>query len=58
MDRDLIERAKSILQQKLALTEEQSYLLLCNRSRSLRKPLREMAEAIILAHEVSKKKNL
>lgn len=58
MDRNLIERAKGILQQKLALTEEQSYLLLCNRSRSLRRPMRKMAEAIILAHEMARKKDL
>jgi uroporphyrinogen-III synthase len=58
MDRNLIERAKGILQQKLALTEEQAYLLLCNRSRSLRRPMRKMAEAIILAHEMSKNEDL
>ncbi len=48
-DRTVIERAKGILQQKFSLTEQQAYLRLRNESRRLRRPMRELAEAILLA---------
>lgn len=48
-DRTLVERAKGILQQKFTLTEQQAYLRLRNESRRLRRPMRELAEAILLA---------
>lgn len=50
--RKLIERAKGILQRKHSLTEEEAYLRLRNMSRRLRKPMRELADAIILAEDV------
>ena len=50
--RKLVERAKGILQQKHNLTEEESYLRLRNESRRLRRPMRDLAEAIILAENV------
>ncbi len=50
--RKLVERAKGILQRELALTEEQAYLALQRQSRQKRKPMKEVAEAIILSDEV------
>jgi len=53
-DRKLVERAKGILQQKYATTEEDAYFRLRNQSRRLRRPMRELAEAIILAEDLEK----
>jgi signal transduction protein with GAF and PtsI domain len=53
--RKLVERAKGILQSKYKLTEEESYLRLRNESRRLRRPMRDLAEAIILAEDLSRK---
>jgi uroporphyrinogen-III synthase len=47
-----MERAKGILQQNHSITEEEAYLRLRNQSRRLRRPIRELAEAIILAEEL------
>src|SRR5262249_32277076 len=53
--RKLIERAKGILQQRNGVTEEQAYLDLRSESRRLRRPMRDLAEAIILAEERHRK---
>src|SRR3954452_4056763 len=53
--RKLVERAKGILQSKHKLTEEEAYLRLRNESRRLRRPMRDLAEAIILAEDLSRK---
>lgn len=53
--RKLVERAKGILQQRYSLSEEEAYLRLRNESRRLRRPMRELAEAIILAEDLSRK---
>lgn len=53
--RKLVERAKGILQNRHSLTEEEAYLRLRNESRRLRRPMRELAEAIILAEDLSRK---
>ena len=50
--RKLVERAKGILQQKYSLTEEEAYLRLRNESRRLRRPMRDLAEAVILADDL------
>jgi len=50
--RKLVERAKGILQRDLQLSEEQAYLMLQRQSRQKRKPMKEIAEAIILSDEV------
>jgi uroporphyrinogen-III synthase len=47
--RKLVERAKGILQRDYNLTEEEAYLRLRNESRRTRRPMRELAQAIILA---------
>ena len=53
--RKLVERAKGILQHRHSLTEEEAYLRLRNESRRLRRPMRELAEAIILAEDLNRK---
>jgi uroporphyrinogen-III synthase len=53
--RKLVERAKGILQSRHKLTEEEAYLRLRNESRRLRRPMRDLAEAIILAEDLNRK---
>jgi two-component system, response regulator PdtaR len=53
--RKLVERAKGILQFKFHLTEEEAYLRLRNESRRLRRPMRDLAEAIILTEDLARK---
>jgi signal transduction protein with GAF and PtsI domain len=53
--RKLVERAKGILQTRNKVTEEEAYLRLRNESRRLRRPMRDLAEAIILAEELARK---
>jgi GAF domain-containing protein len=53
--RKVIERAKGILQQRNGLTEEQAYLDLRSESRRLRRPMRDLAEAIVLTEELNRK---
>jgi two-component system, response regulator PdtaR len=50
--RKVVERAKGILQREMRLTEEQAYLALQRQSRQKRKPMKEIAEAILLSDEV------
>jgi two-component system, response regulator PdtaR len=56
--RKAVERAKGILQRRENLTEEEAYLRMRNESRRLRRPMRELADAIILAEELSRKKDV
>jgi len=50
--RKLVERCKGILQRDLGLTEEEAYLALQRQSRQKRRPMKEIAQAIILSDEV------
>ncbi len=50
--RKVVERAKGILQRDLGLSEEQAYLALQRQSRQKRKPMKEIAEALMLSDEV------
>jgi uroporphyrinogen-III synthase len=52
--RKIVERAKGILQRNLQLSEEEAYLMLQRESRKRRKPMKEVAEAIVLGEEVKK----
>jgi len=54
--RKLVERAKGILQRQHGLDEEEAYLRMRNESRRLRRPMRALAEAIILAEEMSRER--
>jgi GAF domain-containing protein len=53
--RKVIERAKGILQHRQGITEEQAYLNLRSESRRLQRPMRDLAEAIVLAEELHRK---
>ncbi len=53
--RKAVERAKGILQQQGGISEEEAYLRLRNQSRRMRRPMKDLAEAIILADELSRK---
>jgi uroporphyrinogen-III synthase len=54
--RKLVERAKGLLQRDLNLTEADAYLTLQRQSRQRRKPMKEIAEAILLADELKSAK--
>lgn len=54
--RKLVERAKGILQKNHGLTEEEAYLRLRGESRRMRRPMKELAEAIILAEELNRRR--
>jgi len=54
-ERKVIERAKGILQRRHDITEEKAYLDLRSESRRLRRPMRELADAIVLAEELHRK---
>jgi signal transduction protein with GAF and PtsI domain len=53
--RKAVERAKGILQRRQGLTEEEAYLRMRNESRRLRRPMKDLAEAIILAEELGRR---
>jgi len=50
--RKLVERAKGVLQRELKISEEEAYRALQRQSRQRRKPMKEVAEAILLSDEV------
>jgi signal transduction protein with GAF and PtsI domain len=52
MSRKLVERAKGILMKEQQLSEEEAFRRLQKKSMDLRKSMREIAEAIILAHQI------
>jgi len=54
--RKVVERAKGILMRNHGQTEEEAYLRLRGEARRMRRPMKELAEAIILAEELSRKK--
>lgn len=53
--RKAVERAKGILQRRHNLTEEEAYLRMRNESRRLCRPMKELADAIILAEELARR---
>jgi signal transduction protein with GAF and PtsI domain len=55
--RKVMERAKGLLQRELNIDEEAAYLLLQKESRQKRRPLREIAEAVILTENLRKTKS-
>lgn len=50
--RTLVERAKGILQNDLGISEAEAYQRLQRQSQQLRRPMKEIAEALVLSHEV------
>jgi len=55
--RKVMERAKGLLQRELNIDEEAAYLMLQKQSRQKRRPLREIAEAIILMDDLKRGKH-
>lgn len=55
-NRKLMERAKGLLQRELNIDEETAYLMLQKQSRQKRRPLREIAAAVILLEELRRGK--
>jgi len=53
--RKSVERAKGILQKRHSLSEEEAYLRMRNESRRLRRPMKDLADAIILSEELSRR---
>lgn len=56
MTRKLVERAKEILSQDASILPSEAYRLIQKQSMDSRKSMRDIAEAIILAHELKGKK--
>jgi signal transduction protein with GAF and PtsI domain len=54
--RKVMERAKGLLQRELNIDEETAYLMLQKQSRQKRRPIREIAEAIILMEDLRRGK--
>ncbi|MFA4853967.1 MAG: GAF and ANTAR domain-containing protein [Candidatus Omnitrophota bacterium] len=54
--RKLVERAKDILSQDASITSSEAYRLIQKQSMDMRKSMREVAEAIILAKDIRAKK--
>jgi uroporphyrinogen-III synthase len=52
--RKLVERAKGILQMRYGISEEDAYFRLRNQSRRMRRPMKELAEAIILSQDLNR----
>lgn len=57
MTRKLVERAKEILSAELAILPAEAYRLIQKQSMDIRKSMREVAEAIILAKDIKLKKS-
>ncbi len=55
--RKVVERAKGILQRNHNMTEEEAYLRLRGESRRMRRPMKDLAEAIILSEELSRERS-
>jgi response regulator NasT len=55
--RKIIERAKGILMKSKGLTEGEAFSLIQKKSMDLRKPMSEIAQAVILSEELSQPKN-
>lgn len=52
--RKVVERAKGIMQRELSISEEEAYAILQKQARQRRKPMKEISEAILLAHELKR----
>jgi uroporphyrinogen-III synthase len=53
--RKVVERAKGILMRNHGLTEEEAYLRLRGEARRMRRPMKDLAEAVILAEDLSRR---
>ncbi len=55
--RKVVERAKGVLQKEMNLSEEEAYHALRRQSRQRRKPMKEVAEAVLLADDLKSSKD-
>lgn len=55
--RKIIERAKGLLMEQRRLSEEQAYSLIKKTSMNMRKPMADVAQAILLASEIDQENN-
>lgn len=55
--RKIIERAKGLLMQRRGLSEDEAFSLIQRKSMEMRKPMVEIAQAIILSQEITKGKD-
>ena len=55
--RKIIERAKGLLMKNKGLSEAEAFSLIQKKSMDLRKPMSEIAQAVILSEEIAKPKN-
>jgi uroporphyrinogen-III synthase len=53
--RKMVERAKGILQRDLTISEPEAYLMLQRQSQQRRKPMKEIAEAIVLSSAIKER---
>ncbi len=53
--RKVVDRAKGILQRDLEITEDEAYRTMQRESRQRRRPMREIAEAILLGDDLKKR---
>lgn len=56
--RKAVDRAKSILQRDLSLSEDDAYQMMHRESRQRRKSMKEIAEAILLSEELRRSQNM
>jgi signal transduction protein with GAF and PtsI domain len=54
--RKVVERAKGMLQRRLGLSEEEAYLKLKDQSRIRRRPMKDLAEALILSEDLDRQR--
>jgi uroporphyrinogen-III synthase len=52
--RKVVERAKGILQRELKISEPQAYEMLQRQSQKRRRPMKDIAEAIVLSNAVTR----
>ncbi|HKN70638.1 MAG TPA: ANTAR domain-containing protein, partial [Terriglobales bacterium] len=55
-DRKLLERAKGFLQQQFTLTEREAYRRMRDESRRLRRPIREIAQAVLMVETLAQER--
>lgn len=55
-DHKLLERAKDCLQQRFALTEREAYRRMRDESRRSRRPIREIAQAVLLVEALAQER--
>ncbi len=53
--RKMVDRAKGILQHDLKIGEQEAHLMLQRQSQHRRKPMKDMAEAVVLSHAMKQR---